>query len=68
MDKKAINEIKAYNNPPKEVAKVIGAVMTYLKEGASWTDTRKVMNDPKFINRIIEFDMDNIPDSTIKKI
>ena len=68
MDKKAINEIKAYNNPPKEVAKVMGAVMTYLKEGTSWTDIRKVMNDPKFINRIIEFDMDNIPDSTIKKI
>lgn len=68
LDKKAINEIKAYNNPPKEVAKVMGAVMTYLKEGTSWTDIRKVMNDPKFINRIIEFDMDNIPDSTIKKI
>jgi dynein heavy chain len=68
LDKKAINEIKAYNNPPKEVAKVMGAVMTYLKEGTTWTDIRKVMNDPKFINRIIDFDMDNIPDATIKKI
>jgi hypothetical protein len=58
LDKKAINEIKAYNNPPKEVAKVMGAVMTYLKEGTTWTDIRKVMNDPKFINRIIDFDMD----------
>ena len=42
--------------------------MTYLKEGTTWTDIRKVMNDPKFINRIIDFDMDNIPDATIKKI
>lgn len=68
LNKNSINEIKAYNSPPKEVGKVMGAVMTYLKEGTEWAQIKKVMNDQAFMSRILNFDMDNIPDSVIKKI
>jgi hypothetical protein len=32
LNSKHISEVKAYTTPPKEVAKVMAAVMIYLKE------------------------------------
>lgn len=46
----------------------MAAVMTYLKEPTDWASVKKVMNDPKFMNRILEFDMDNISASVINRI
>ena len=68
LNKNSINEIKAYNSPPKEVGKVMAAVMTYLKEDTTWVGVKKTMNDPNFIKRIVDLDMDNIPDAVIKRI
>ena len=45
LDSKSINEIKAYASPPKDVTRVMAAVMTFLRESVEWPSVKKVMSD-----------------------
>jgi len=69
LSKKDIGEVKAYANPPKEIMNVMSAVMTVLgKPNADWAAVKKEMTDPKFIDRIMDLDKDNMSETTMKRI
>ena len=48
LKKEHISEVKSMNNPPKDVATVMAAVMTFLRKGKDWVSVKKELNDPKF--------------------
>lgn len=69
LTNKDIGEVKAYQNPPKEIMNVMSAVLTFFgKTNADWATVKKEMTDPKFIKKILHYDKNNIQDQTIKKI
>jgi len=37
------------NNPPKDVATVMAAVMVLFKKPKDWVSVKKELNDPKFV-------------------
>ena len=48
---------------------VMSAVMTVLgKPNLDWASIQKEMSDPKFLNKFIEFDKDNVPDRTLQAV
>ena len=48
---------------------VMSAVMTVLgKNNVDWAGVKKEMTDPKFMDKIINLDKENMADSTMKKI
>jgi dynein heavy chain, axonemal len=61
LDSKSISEVKAYASPPKDIEKVMNAVMTFLGEATGWANVKKQLNDMGFTKRILDFDMANIP-------
>jgi dynein heavy chain len=44
------------------------AVMVCLKEGTSWGEAKKVLADPGFMNRLVDFDIDNIPNKMLTQM
>ena len=47
----------------------MSAVMTVLgKFNVDWAGAKKEMTDPKFMNRIINLDKENMSESTMKKV
>jgi len=38
------------------------------KEKPSWANAKRELNDPNFMTRIREFDKENIPTKTLKKL
>ena len=46
LEKKYIAEIKAMNNPPKDVATVMAAVMVLFRKPKDWVNVKKELNDP----------------------
>ena len=69
LTKKDIGEVRAYAAPPKEIMNVMSAVMTVLgKSNADWAAVKKEMTDPKFMDRIIQLDKNNMAEATMKKI
>jgi len=66
LEKKYISEMKAFNNPPKDVAIVMGAVMTLLCKPSEWKSVKRELTDPKFCDKIISFDKDNVSNKTLK--
>mmetsp|Transcript_6338 Transcript_6338/g.7541 ORF Transcript_6338/g.7541 Transcript_6338/m.7541 type:complete len:277 (+) Transcript_6338:337-1167(+) len=69
LTKKDIGEVRAYANPPKEIMNVMSAVMTVLgKPNADWASVKKEMTDPKFMDRIVGLEKDNMGEATMKRI
>lgn len=68
LDKKYINEIKSFVSPPKDVATVMSAVMICLGKQTDWPSVKRELTDPKFIDRIMQYDKENIPQKILKKL
>ena len=69
ITKSHITEIKAYSSPPEDIIMVMSAVMTVLgSRDLDWVDIKKEMSNPKFIDRLICLDKDNISEETMKRI
>eukprot|EP01135_Chromosphaera_perkinsii_P012097 Nk52_evm35s2579 gene=Nk52_evmTU35s2579 len=68
LDKSSISELKVFNNPPPLVALVMEAVCLLFKVKPDWASAKTVLNDPQLLKKMIEFDKDKIPESTIKKL
>jgi len=82
---KAISTVRSYANPPEGVRTVMQGVCILLKQHVItvpgsrpgemvddwWATAQKMLNDPRFKNRIETFteeEKDNIPDTTIQKL
>ena len=68
LDKKYIAEIKSFANPPADVATVMSAVMIVLGKDPTWASVKKELANPKFVEMIMGFDKENIPQKTMKAI
>merc|ERR1719326_2895574 len=68
LDKKSIAEVKAYAKPPDMVMKTMCAVMTVMEKTPSWAQAKTELNDTNFLNRIKNFDKDNITNATLRKM
>ena len=68
LDKKSIAEVKAYAKPPDMVMKTMCAVMTVMEKQPSWAQAKTELNDVSFLQRIKNFDKDNIKDVTLRKM
>jgi hypothetical protein len=70
LDKNAIVEIKALNNPPAAVEMVMGCVMTMLGEkDIKWESIRSYIRDPgAFIKRVQSFDVTSMSEALLKKV
>lgn len=68
LDKKYIAEIKSFASPPPDVATVMSSVMIVLGKDPTWQSVKKELADPKFVDKIMNYDKDNIQQKTIKAI
>jgi len=70
LKKEDFDQMRMYNNPPKPVAKVMDAVAVLLgeKEG-DWQQTRALLSNSKaFMEKLINYKKDNIPETTLIKL
>lgn len=68
LDKKSIQEVKSFAQPPELVAFTMEAVCILLGVKADWASAKKVLNDLNFLQRLIDFDKDNIDPKKIRKL
>ena len=53
---KLIRELKAFNNPPKDVSEVLDVYMEMFGQKKDWITAKKMMADPsKFVRLIKEY-------------
>lgn len=69
LSKKQIQEIRSFPNPPVAVKTTMEAVCTLLDEQPNnWDTAKRVLNDPGFMKRLVDFDKDNIPPAILRKL
>ena len=68
LNKKDMTEIKSYGRPPPLVEKVMEAVMILKGAEPTWAEAKRQLGDNQFIQKLINFDKDNMSDRVLKKI
>ena len=68
LDKQAMAEVKVYPKPPEMVMKTMAAVMTVMEKPTTWAQAKQELNDVNFLNKLKNFDKENISNATLKKI
>ena len=68
LNKKDMTEIKSYGRPPPLVEKVMEAVMILKGHEPTWAEAKRQLGDNQFIQKLINFDKDNMTDRVLKKI
>merc|ERR1719253_1089293 len=68
VEKKMHAEVKAYAKPPELVLKTMNAVMTVMDKPATWASAKNELQDVNFLQRLKNFDKDNMSNATLKKI
>ncbi|XP_053613118.1 dynein axonemal heavy chain 2 isoform X1 [Plodia interpunctella] len=68
LNKKDITEVKSYAKPPQKVEMVLEAVLILLQKEPTWAEAKRQLGDQYFLDKLREFDKDNISDKTLKKI
>ena len=68
LNKKDIDEIKAFASPPEKVRLTLDAVLHLLKEKPGWDQAKKVMTDSQFLTRLQTYDKDNVPPGLLRKL
>ena len=51
LDKKSIDEVKAYEKPPELVLKTMNAVMTVMDKRATWASAKNELQDVNFLQK-----------------
>ena len=68
LEKKDVTEMRSYATPPEAVQKVMEAVCILLGVKPDWDTAKKVMQDSQFMNKLVNYDKDNIKPKIIKAI
>ncbi|CAM6118761.1 unnamed protein product [Calypogeia fissa] len=68
LTKKDMSEVKAYAKPPALVEMTLSAVMTVLKKGTEWSDSKTALGDQQFLANLMNYDKDLLDDPLLKKI
>jgi dynein heavy chain len=68
LDKKSIVELKSFKSPPAAVGLTMNAVCLLFGVKQEWGEAKKLMGDMRFLDKLKEFDKDNIPPKIIKSL
>ena len=68
LNKNDINEIKSFAKPPAMVEFTLEAVCILKGVKPNWDESKKLMNDSKFLESLASYDKDNIPPARLKKL
>ena len=68
IDKNELLEMRTMKNPPELSQHVLEAVCILLGMKADWASAKMIIGDPQFIQKLIDFDKDNIPEATAKRV
>ncbi|KAF1777676.1 P-loop containing nucleoside triphosphate hydrolase [Phytophthora cactorum] len=68
LSKNDITEVKSFAKPPEAVETVMNAVCLLFNEKQSWDSAKKILGDVAFLDKLKNFDKDNIPAATLKKL
>lgn len=68
LKKDDITVLKTFTNPPRLVGVTMNAVCLLFGVKQEWNEAKKLLNDIKFLDRLKEFDKDNIPSKTIRQL
>ena len=68
LDKREVSEIRSFNNPPDAVRLVMEAVCVLLNEKPDWPTAKSVLMDIGFLDRLNNYDKENVPESLLKKL
>ena len=68
LNKNDINEIKSFAKPPAMVEITLEAVCILKGVKPNWDESKKLMNDSKFLESLASYDKDNIPPVRLKKL
>lgn len=68
LKKDDITVLKTFTNPPRLVGVTMNAVCVLFGAKQEWNEAKKLLNDMKFLDKLKEFDKDNIPPKTIRAL
>ena len=68
LDKKSVQEMKAFNNPPEMVKFTLEAVCILLDVKPDWGEAKKLLSQMDFMDLLKNYDKDNINPKFIKKL
>lgn len=68
LKKDDITVLKTFTNPPRLVGVTMNAVCLLFGSKQEWNEAKKLLNDMKFLDKLKEYDKDNIPAKTIKQL
>ena len=60
LNRKHLDELRRYANPPELVKLVMGAVCLLFKVAPTWAEAQKLLADVHFINRLLNFQWDHL--------
>ena len=68
IDKGELNDLRSMKNPPELSQHVMEAVCILLGMKADWNAAKNAMADSLFVQKLLEFDKDNIPEQVSKRV
>ena len=68
LKKDDITILKTFTNPPRLVAVTLNAICLLFGSKQEWSEAKKLLNDMKFLEKLKDFDKDNIPPKTIRQL
>ncbi|QQP56239.1 Uncharacterized protein FKW44_000834, partial [Caligus rogercresseyi] len=68
IDKNEVTEIRSFKNPPESIQQVMEAVCILLGHKSDWNGAKSLLSDFSFVQRLVDYDKDNIPESSLKRI
>lgn len=68
LKKDDITVLKTFTNPPRLVGVTMNAVCLLFGAKQEWNEAKKLLNDMKFLDKLKEYDKDNIPPKTIRQL
>lgn len=68
LDKKDIQEVKSFANPPALVNTVMQAVCLLMNRKQSWDEAKKLLNEANFMQQLKEYDKDSITNKLLKQL
>ncbi|OQS02753.1 dynein heavy chain, partial [Thraustotheca clavata] len=68
LKKDDITVLKTFTNPPKMVGVTLNAVCLLFGAKQEWNEAKKLLNDMKFLDKLKEYDKDNIPTKVIRQL
>ena len=63
-----MNDLRGMKNPSELVISVLEAVCIFLGLKGAWNAAKNLMGDAQFIQKLIDFDKDNIPEQVMKRV